>query len=183
MEMPLHRISNPGKWSAAAICSGLNITQLYANIEGKMQKMEENRKIWNRVLIFVSAIAVLMLISSCQSLPFRAPEQNLTDRVASMMTERVSQDWASVYAYLDPSYKKKVDKQEFVSMDRNIEYGNFEIKSVNVDETGRKAAVVVRYDMSMMSFDIKNHLETQDWLKIGGRWYYKMKTDPLMGKD
>ena len=122
----------------------------------------------------------LFVISACRSLPFQPAEKSLKQRIAGMMTARENQDWAKVYKFLDPDYKKQVSKQGFLGINRNIEYKDFTIESVEFDPSGKKATAQVKYDMTVQSFDVKDHRETLEWVKSGGSWYFKMPTGSVM---
>lgn len=136
-----------------------------------------------KIILLILVTMSLLLISACQSLPFRTSEQTLQTRVTGMMAERVAQDWAGVYEYLNPDYKIKVTKGNFVGMNREILYNDFAVESMVIAPSGIDAVVKTKYDMSVMGFDVADHSETQNWKKIDGKWYYVIKTDPSMGMD
>jgi len=128
-------------------------------------------------------ICMFFLINACQSLPVRAPEDVLRNRVTSLMEGRVSQDWGAVYQYLDSRYKKKISREKFVNVDRNIVYSNFSIDAIQIGSSGTKAVVNVKYDMNLMSFDVEGHLEKQRWIKQDGKWYLEMSDESPMEKN
>lgn len=133
--------------------------------------------------ISILVIMITFLISACQSLPLLSPEQSLESRVTGMMAARTAQDWGGVYEYLNPDYKIKVTKGNFVGMNREILYGDFAVESMVIAPSGIDAVVKTKYDMTVMGFDVADHSETQNWKKIDGKWYYVIKTDPSMGMD
>ncbi len=135
------------------------------------------------VKFLILMVVGFFFMGGCRSLSFKPPEQVLRDRVTSMMAARVNQDWAKVYNYLDPDYKTQVSKKEFAGMDRNARYSDVSIESVKIADSGEQAVVVVQYDWVLPLFEVPDHRETQDWIKIGGKWYFKMKTDGVMEKD
>lgn len=140
-------------------------------------------KMKNRKCLMLFFAAAVVFVCSCQSLPVKSPEQALESRVASMMAARVDQDWAKVYDYFDPDYKEKISKKAFLNINRNVKYSNFEIQSIDIAPSGKQAVVVCVFDMSVMSFQFKGHEETQDWVKVGRKWYYKAKSGPPMGNN
>jgi uncharacterized protein YchJ len=126
-----------------------------------------------KIRIFLLLIVSVFLISACQSLPLRSPEEVLEKRVSEMMDARVNNNWSRVYQYLDPDFKKNVTKNEFAATDRNIFYSNYAIEDIKL-VSENQAAVSVKYDMRVMSFDVSGHRETQNWVKQRGKWYFKM---------
>ena len=127
-------------------------------------------------------ILVLFATAGCQILAFAPPEQALQDRVSAMMTARVNEDWRTVYQYLEPDYREQVSEDKFAGMARNIFFSNFSIDSLDIAPSGKEADVVVKYDMSVMQFDVPGHSEKQKWIRHG-RWYFQIKTDMPMGLD
>ncbi len=141
--------------------------------------MKENG--FKRVLhVLVVLITASLLVSACQSLPVLTPEQALEKRVTGRMTAMVAQNWAAVYDYSDLDYKKQVPKENFVGMNRDILFSDFSVVSIKIGPSGEDAVVVVKYNMTVMSFDVKDRKETQNWLKTDGQWYYQMKMKSLM---
>lgn len=139
--------------------------------------MKTNR-VKSKILLLM--ITSIFLFCACQSLPLQAPEEALEKRVAGMMEARVNGNWIKVYEYLDPEYKKNVTKNEFISTDRNISYSDFSIESVRISSE-KQAEVFVKYDMTVLSFEVPGHKKTQNWVKHRGKWYFKMDTDTGMG--
>jgi len=133
----------------------------------------KNTKIKSLILL----IMALFLISACQSLPFQPPEQVLQKLAAGMMAARVAQDWGQVYQYLAPDYKNRVSKENFLGKKRDIQFGDFTVESVEIGPSGKEAVITVKYDMTVMSFNVANKRITQNWVKTGGKWYYQMNTD------
>ena len=135
-------------------------------------------KVFWQVLFLI----VICFIWGCQTFSFHRPDEKvLENRTAEMMAARVTQNWGTVYDYLTPDYKQTISKQGFQNMPRNIFYRNFSLESIRIDPTGDKAKVVVKYDMTMMGYEVKNHRETQNWIKKGGKWYFVAETGSPMG--
>jgi hypothetical protein len=141
----------------------------------KMKKRNDVRAVYIAMAVFAS-----FMITACQSLPLQSPEKHLEKRVVGMMTARVDQNWAEVYKYMAPSYKKKMSKESFAGMKRDILYKNFTIESVKIDGSGKNAVVMVKYDMTVMTYPVSGHRETQEWIKQGFNWYFQIKEDAGM---
>ena len=139
--------------------------------------MKSNRQKINLLILLTMA---MFLISACQSLPFQSPDQVLKARVTLMMAARCDQDWAEVYEYLAPEYKSKVSKANFLGVKRDVLYGNPTIESIKIGPSGNEAVVTVKYDMTVMSFDVAGHREIQEWVKTGSEWYYQIKVASIM---
>lgn len=138
--------------------------------------MKKNSLIKLSVIILV--VLAALAVGAWQALPLlQSPEKALQSRVAGMMTARVDQNWAEIYKYLVPEYKKKVSKESFLGVQRNISFNNFSVETVKIAPSGNEAVVTVKYDMKIMSFDVPDHRETQNWVKSGFKWYYQMKED------
>lgn len=140
-----------------------------------MKKRNDERAVYIAMVVFAS-----FMITACQSLPLQSPEKHLEKRVAEMMTARVNQNWAEVYKYMAPSYKKKMSKESFAGMKRDVFYNNFTIESVKIDASGKNAVVMVKYDMTIMSYSVPGQRETQEWIKHGFNWYFQIKEDTGM---
>ena len=138
--------------------------------------MKSNRQEINLLILW---IMVMSFISACQSLPLQSPEQVLQNRVTRMMAARGNQNWAEVYEYLAPDYQNRISQGKFVGMPRNVLYGDFVLESIKIGPSGNEAVVTVKYDMTVMSFDVKGRSETQEWVKTGGKWYYQMKVETI----
>ncbi|MGB9500230.1 MAG: nuclear transport factor 2 family protein [Dissulfuribacterales bacterium] len=139
--------------------------------------MESNRQ---KIKLLILLIMAMFLISACRSLPFQSPEQALQNRVTRMMAARGDQNWAEVYEYLAPDYKNRVSKENFLGMKRDVLYGDFAVESIKIGPSGNEAVVTVKYDMTVMSFDVVDRRENQEWVKTGGKWYYQMKVGSIM---
>jgi len=138
--------------------------------------MKKNSLIKLSVIILV--VLAFLAVVAWQVLPlFQPPEQALQSRVTGMMTARVDKNWAELYKFLEPGYKKRVSKESFVGIQRDIFYSNFSVESLTIAPSGKEAVVMVKYDMEVMSFDVPDHRETQNWMKTGFQWYYKMMED------
>ena len=136
-----------------------------------------------RICFGLMVTALFFLTTACQTLKTCPPDEILAKRAAEMMTARENQDWAKVYRYLDPEYRKGISKSSFVAMDRNLLYADGVVESVEIAESGKEARVKVKYTMVVTSFgvEVPDHVETQTWVKVGRRWYYQMKSDSPMG--
>jgi hypothetical protein len=107
-----------------------------------------------RILVFSVSGAVIALVCGCATLPFPKDEgEELRDRVVRMMEAKTTGNWDLVYDYYDPAFRSSTSKGE--------------------------ARVEISNDISMQGFDFKDAPETQHWVNIDGKWYYKVRSLPV----
>lgn len=133
----------------------------------------------HRVWVFCAVIAGLFLIQACAGMPFKSSEEALRQRVDLMMNAKVNDDWDVVYDLMDSSYRKRMTKQNFLNMNREIQFSNYRFESFEIDPTGDTAIVKVKYDMSVKVFDFEDQLETQQWMREKGKWYLKVDKEKV----
>ena len=52
-----------------------------------------------------------------------------------------------------------------------MDFTGFQIESIEVDESGKEAEVVVKIDFNVRGFDFKGTPQKQAWVKEGRDWY------------
>jgi hypothetical protein len=131
-----------------------------------------------RVLsILVVFIIAMSMLNACSMMHRKPPEEVLRERVNEMMSARINNDWGKVYTYLDSSYRKNESKDSFLNKKRGANTTAFTIDQIDIKPSGADATVKLKNDLNMKGFDLKNNLETQNWIKEGGEWYLQIKTD------
>ncbi len=131
-----------------------------------------------RMVSLFGVLGLAWLLSACQGLPMmpsQPPEEVLEKRVAGLMDAKVNQNWGSFYTYLDPSFKEKVSRQNFINRSRDVRFTDYSIQSIEIGPSGEEATVSVLYDMMARAFHFTDQRDTQKWLKKGGKWYLEMK--------
>lgn len=129
---------------------------------------------------WVSACIVpvfVLCMAACSMMQQNGPsgEKALQKRVEAMMEAKVKDDWGRVYEYLEPDYKKKVSKEEFLGIRRKMTVLRYNIKSIEMEPSGRKATVTVKFAAEARGFEFDNLRDIQTWLKKGGVWYEQVK--------
>lgn len=140
-----------------------------------MKKALNSRRVW----VLSAVVAGLFFIQACAGMPFKSPEEALQQRVDLMMNAKVADDWDVVYDLMDSSYRKRMTKQNFLNMNREIQFSNYRFESFDIDPTGDTAIVKVKYDMSVKVFDFEDQVETQQWIKESGKWYLKVEKEKV----
>lgn len=133
------------------------------------------KKMLNRQLVVLISLVIagLFLLQACSIMPFKSPEESLRQRVDTMMIAKTGDDWGTVYDLMDSSYRKRMMKENFLKMNREIRFSNYRFDSLEIHPSGDMAEVKVKYDMSVKVFDFKDQVETQQWVRERGRWYLK----------
>jgi hypothetical protein len=138
-----------------------------------MEKTLNRHRVWG----LCAVIAGLFFIQACASMSFKPPEEALRERVDLMMNAKVADDWDVVYDLMDASYRKRVTKQNFLKMNREMVFSNYRFESLDIDSSGEKAAVKVKYDINVKVFDFKDQEEIQQWVREKGKWYLKVEKE------
>ncbi|RJP35875.1 MAG: hypothetical protein C4548_16970 [Desulfobacteraceae bacterium] len=133
------------------------------------------KKMLNRqqMLLIGLVIAGLFFLQACAGMPFKSPEEALRQRVDTMMNAKTADDWGTVYDLMDSSYRKRMTKENFLKINREMRFSNYRFDSLEIHPSGDMAEVKVKYDMSVKVFDFKDQVETQQWVREWGRWYLK----------
>ena len=132
-----------------------------------------------RILVFSVSGAVIALVCGCATLPFPKDEgEELRDRVVRMMEAKTTGNWDLVYDYYDPAFRSSTSKGEFTSKNR-ILFKAYTIQKMEILPSGKEARVEISNDISMQGFDFKDAPETQHWVNIDGKWYYKVRSLPV----
>ena len=126
------------------------------------------------LLVLIMAAAIM---NACSLMHREPPEEALRERVDAMMNARINNDWEKVYTYLDSSYRKNESKDSFLNKKRDANTTTFTIDQIDIQPSGAEATVKLKNDLNMKGFDLKNNLETQNWIKEDGQWYLQVKTD------
>ena len=126
------------------------------------------------VLVFFTT-----LFHGCATLSSPKDEKELLrGRVVQFMTAKVAGQWDSVYDFLDPAFRMKVSKKDFLSRQRKITFKSFEIRKLEILPSVKEARVEISSDISMQGYDFKNALEVQHWVDVDNKWYLKIKEPP-----
>jgi hypothetical protein len=136
-----------------------------------MMKNISIQKCW---IAFLIMMFVTIWMSSCSTLPFQSSEDALRKRVEEMMNARIDDDWEKIYGYLDPAYRSKVSKKNFLNIKRDMDYTKYSISSIEIQSSGIEAIVQVKQDINVNVFNFKDKAETQHWVKDGFSWYLKV---------
>jgi hypothetical protein len=134
----------------------------------------DNLSIHKRWISLLILMVVAICMCSCSTLPFRSSEDSLRIRVEEMMNARINDDWEKVYGYLDPGYRNRISKTNFVNIRREMDFTKYSIISVEVQPSGKEAFVKIKQDMSVKVFEFKDQPEKQHWVKDGFSWYMKV---------
>jgi hypothetical protein len=130
-----------------------------------------------RMGVWFAVIAAVVLMQACAALPLKSPEEALRQRVDQMMNAKVDNDWGTVYDLMDSTYKKRMTRQNFLNLNREIQFSNYRFESLVIDPSGDTAAVRVKYDMSVKVFDFEDQVEEQQWIREKGKWYMKAEKE------
>ena len=136
----------------------------------KMNNLSIQKKWIALLILMVTAICMC----ACSTLPFRSSEDSLRTRVEEMMNARINDEWDKVYDYLDPGYRNRISKTNFINIRREMDFTKYSIISVEVQPSGKEAFVQIKQDMSMKVFEFKDQPEKQHWVKDGFSWYLKV---------
>lgn len=136
-----------------------------------MKKALHSRRSW----VLFTVIAGSFFIQACAGMPFKSSEESLRQRVDQLMNAKAADDWEMVYDLMDSSYRKRVTKQNFLNMNREIQFSNYRFESLDIDPSGDTAVVKVKYDMSVKVFDFADQVETQQWVRENWQWYLKVE--------
>lgn len=129
------------------------------------------------VIIMITSFASL---HACSTFTLKPAQDVIRDRVQGLMNAKINNDWAKVYDFLSPSYKKTISKDNFARINRGVYFTKYAIDSIEVQPSGTEAKVVLTYDANMKGFDFNNNKETQTWIKSGWNWYVEI---PLHDKN
>lgn len=127
--------------------------------------------------LWLTQIFMLVLIGGCAILPLKDPEESLRERVTQYMQARVDERWGDVYEFFDSAYKKSVSRDQFLGIPAKMDFTGFQIDSIEMNESEKEAAVSIKVDVSVQGFEFKGTPEKHTWIKQGGDWYIKVRTD------
>ena len=98
-------------------------------------------------------------------------EEDLRQRVNSMMQAKIADDWGKVYDFQSPEYKEAVPKDKFLGFSRKMSVLSYTIESLEIAPSGKEATVKVKFAASVRGFEFEGMVNTQQWVKIKGTWY------------
>jgi len=139
-------------------------------------------KSWRRVFqLFLLLIFIGSVLTACQTLPFKSNGASLKQRVKGMMEAKINQDWGRFYSYLEPAFKEKVSKKDFVNKKRGVRFTGFSIKSIQIKPSGKEAVVEVLFDMTIKSYSFTDQEDSQVWVKKKRNWYMAHQPTNALG--
>lgn len=103
-------------------------------------------------------------------------EELLKQRVIKEWDAKVKRNWGMVHDLTTEAFKKKVDKQTFIT-GANINVLEFAIQEVKISEPG-KAIAVVRYKVLQEGYEF-NFTSREEWVQENGDWYLNLL--PILG--
>lgn len=108
----------------------------------------------------------------------KVDEAALKQRVTDYWQARVKGDWAASYEFMDPYYRRKVNKLGYINTQGRVKYYSHSIKSEPVI-SGIRAAISVAYESEVPEFMVegkpltvprKETTTTQNWIWADGNW-------------
>ncbi len=85
------------------------------------------------------------------------------------MTAKINGEWDKVYQYFDSNFKSKITKKSFDSPNKAI-FKSYFIEYIKVDPSGEWVDALVKADMTVKTYDLKNVPEKQHWILEQGEW-------------
>jgi len=116
---------------------------------------------------------LLLLLAACQGgmvKPAVDPATLLRQRVAAYVEARKTHNLDAEYGFFQPSYRDQVPREQFAAR-RNLQTSNLRLESIDFKAGEREAKVVLRADMRVMAFAMKDAPIRQRWVLEGGQWY------------
>jgi len=87
-------------------------------------------------------------------------------------------NWIKVYSFFDQNYKSKIADTLFKSP-KKVKFLKYTIEKLEVSPDGDKAEVIIKSDIEVNDFLIKNTFDNQKWIFENGNWFHSAK--PVIG--
>lgn len=126
----------------------------------------------------MTLILVLFLLQGCVSSFSISPEARIEKRVHALMQAKLDRNWLKVYTFFDQNYKNKIPKTVFESP-KKVKFLSYTIVKLKLNPTGTEAEVLVKSDMDVNDFTIKDAPDLQKWILENGNWFFAAK--PTIG--
>ena len=120
-------------------------------------------------LTIISLFFLLLTSAACRHTPIQVGSASLQTRVASFWDTKVQKDWNRTYNYFCKNYQDKTQREDFVKSS-NLDIIAFEVISTNMFDSGRKAMVLVKFDVEVMGFKIKDIQLEEEWIHEERTW-------------
>jgi hypothetical protein len=107
-----------------------------------------------------------------------AEESALARRVDATWKAREAQDFAALYDLLEPAYRQRVTKEDFLKRKSKYLYLKHAIQWVEVFGATAKSKVgfVQKLnDPTLYKIEPEEQLAFEEWVKVDGEWYRKME--------
>jgi hypothetical protein len=105
-------------------------------------------------------------------------EADLAKRVDGLWKARVAQDWAAVYEFLDPGYRKRVSKEEFLQRKSKYLTLSHRTEWIEVTRTQARSKVVFSQklnDPTLYKLEPTDEVAFEPWVKVEGQWFRAME--------
>lgn len=112
-----------------------------------------------------------------------ADEAALAKRASEMWQAKIDQDWARVYAYMQPAYKARVSLEKFLQSKARFVYVTARVDWTEVRRDGPRARIVLSYrlnDPAASKMEPLHEELFEPWVKVDGEWYLDA---PPPGRD
>lgn len=121
----------------------------------------------------IVTLMTLLILTSCATLlPTTNSQKNLENRVAELMSAKVSGDWATVYDYFNQDYRNEIEKSNFTNRNRII-FTEYTIESIVINQKNN-ATVHVTTSFMSNGFTFNDAPSKQTWLYENGNWYQQV---------
>jgi hypothetical protein len=101
-------------------------------------------------------------------------EAALSQRVHAFWLAKEKQDWARIYQFLDPAFRKQTTESQFLQRKAYFEYLSHRLEWTEViDDQGRiKVAYTSKLnDPTLTKLEPKEEIVIEEWVKVDGQWY------------
>jgi len=121
-------------------------------------------------------LIIFFAFPGCTSLTMgnKDPKVIIQKNIDSLMTAKINAEWDKVYDFFDSNFKKVTKKESFAHPNKDI-FKSYHIEYIKVDPSGMQADALVKADMNVRSFDLKDVPEKQHWIIEKGKWVIVVK--------
>lgn len=101
-------------------------------------------------------------------------EAALSQRAHEFWNAKEQQDWARIYQFLDPAFRKQTTESQFLQRKAYFQYLSHRLEWTEViDDQGRiKVAYMSKLnDPTLTKLEPKEKIVIEEWAKVDGQWY------------